>query len=190
VSLLELGEGVIEVKATSGDNHLGGDDWDQRVIDHLVKTFRGQHGIDLSTDKMAMQRLREAAEKAEDRALRRDHRQHHAALHHRRPEGSGPLHLDVNLTRSDFQRMTQDLLDRCKGPFEQAIKDAGIKLANLDHVILVGGSTRMPRVRAGQAADRARGRTRASTRTRSSPSVPRCRPVCSRARSRTSCCST
>jgi molecular chaperone DnaK len=144
VSLLELGEGVIEVKSTSGDNHLGGDDWDQRIIDHLVKTFRGQHGIDLAADKMAMQRLREAAEKAKIELS--------AAsttginLPYITAGASGPLHLDVNLSRAEFQRMTQDLLDRCKGPFEQAIKDAGIKLSDIDHVILVGGSTRMPAV--------------------------------------------
>ena len=125
VSLLEIGEGVIEVKATSGDNHLGGDDWDQRIIDHLVKTFRGQHGIDLSQDKMAMQRLREAAEKAKIELSGRDDHVDQPALHHRGP--AGPLHLDMSLTRAEFQRMTQDLLDRCKGPFEQAIKDAGIK---------------------------------------------------------------
>src|ERR1041384_6103541 len=146
VSLLELAEGVIEVKATSGDNHLGGDDWDERIIDHLVKTFRGQHGIDLSTDKMAMQRLREAAEKAKIELSAATTTSITLPYITGGPEGSGPLHLDVNLTRSDFQRMTQDLLDSCKGPFEQAIKDAGIKLADLDHVILVGGSTRMPAV--------------------------------------------
>jgi molecular chaperone DnaK len=144
VSLLEIGEGVIEVKATSGDNHLGGDDWDQRIMDHLVKTFRGQHGIDLSQDKMAMQRLREAAEKAKIELSA-------AAttginLPYITAGPAGPLHLDTNLSRSEFQRMTQDLLDRCKGPFEQAIKDAGVRLADIDHVILVGGSTRMPAV--------------------------------------------
>ncbi|MFS8480201.1 MAG: molecular chaperone DnaK [Micromonosporaceae bacterium] len=144
VSLLELGDGVIEVKSTSGDNHLGGDDWDERIIDHLVKTFRGQHGIDLSQDKMAMQRLKEAAEKAKIELS--------AAttttinLPYITAGQSGPLHLDMNLTRAEFQRMTQDLLDRCRGPFEQAIKDAGIDIQAVDHVILVGGSTRMPAV--------------------------------------------
>jgi molecular chaperone DnaK len=144
VSLLELAEGVIEVKSTSGDNHLGGDDWDQRIIDHLVKTFRGQHGIDLSQDKMAMQRLREAAEKAKIELS--------AAtttginLPYITAGQSGPLHLDMTLSRAEFQRMTQELLDRCKAPFEQAVKDAGIKVADVDHVILVGGSTRMPAV--------------------------------------------
>jgi molecular chaperone DnaK len=144
VSLLELGEGVIEVKSTSGDNHLGGDDWDERIIEHLVKTFRGQHGIDLAQDKMAMQRLKEAAEKAKIELS--------AAtttginLPYITAGPAGPLHLDMNLSRAEFQRMTQDLLDRCKAPFEQAIKDAGVKLSDVDHVILVGGSTRMPAV--------------------------------------------
>ena len=144
VSLLELGEGVIEVKSTSGDNHLGGDDWDERIMDHLVKTFRGQHGIDLAQDKMAMQRLKEAAEKAKIELS--------AAtttginLPYITAGPAGPLHLDMSLSRAEFQRMTQDLLDRCKGPFEQAIKDAGVKVAAVDHVILVGGSTRMPAV--------------------------------------------
>ncbi len=145
VSLLEIGEGVIEVKATSGDNHLGGDDWDERVIDHLVKTFRGQYGVDLSKDKMAMQRLREAAEKAKIELSAATTTSINLPYITGGGE-SGPLHLDVALSRSEFQRMTQDLLDRCKGPFAQAIKDAGVKLADIDHVILVGGSTRMPAV--------------------------------------------
>jgi molecular chaperone DnaK len=144
VSLLELGEGVIEVKSTSGDNHLGGDDWDQRIIDHLVKTFRGQHGIDLSQDKMAMQRLREAAEKAKIELSAATTT--NINLPYITAGSAGPLHLDISLSRAEFQRMTQDLLDRTKGPFEQAIKDASIKLSDIDHVILVGGSTRMPAV--------------------------------------------
>jgi molecular chaperone DnaK len=144
VSLLELGEGVIEVKSTSGDNHLGGDDWDERVIEHLVKTFRGQHGIDLSQDKMAMQRLKEAAEKAKIELSAATTTS--INLPYITAGASGPLHLDMNLSRSEFQRMTQDLLDRCRAPFDQAIKDAGINLSDVDHVILVGGSTRMPAV--------------------------------------------
>ncbi|MEU3452678.1 molecular chaperone DnaK [Micromonospora sp. NPDC006766] len=144
VSLLELAEGVIEVKSTSGDNHLGGDDWDQRVIDHLVKTFRGEHGIDLSQDKMAMQRLKEAAEKAKIELSAAATT--NINLPYITAGSAGPLHLDVNLSRAEFQRMTQDLLDRCKVPFEQAVKDAGIKISDVEHVILVGGSTRMPAV--------------------------------------------
>ncbi|MEV2237660.1 molecular chaperone DnaK [Micromonospora sp. NPDC049891] len=144
VSLLELAEGVIEVKSTSGDNLLGGDDWDQRIIDHLVKTFRGEHGIDLSQDKMAMQRLKEAAEKAKIELSAAT--TSNINLPYITAGAAGPLHLDVTLSRAEFQRMTQDLLDRCKGPFEQAVKDAGIKVSDVEHVILVGGSTRMPAV--------------------------------------------
>ncbi|MFI7025368.1 molecular chaperone DnaK [Micromonospora sp. NPDC049900] len=144
VSLLELAEGVIEVKSTSGDNLLGGDDWDQRIIDHLVKTFRGEHGIDLSQDKMAMQRLKEAAEKAKIELSAAT--TSNINLPYITAGSAGPLHLDVTLSRAEFQRMTQDLLDRCKGPFEQAVKDAGIKVSDVEHVILVGGSTRMPAV--------------------------------------------
>jgi molecular chaperone DnaK len=144
VSLLELGEGVIEVKATAGNNHLGGDDWDERIIDHLVKTFRGQHGIDLSQDKMAMQRLKEAAEKAKIELSAATTTSINLPYITAGP--AGPLHLDTQLSRAEFQRMTQDLLDSCKGPFEQAIKDAGVRIADVDHVILVGGSTRMPAV--------------------------------------------
>jgi molecular chaperone DnaK len=144
VSLLELGEGVIEVKSTSGDNHLGGDDWDQRIIDYLVKTFRGEHGIDLGADKMALQRLREAAEKAKIELSAATTTSINLPYITAGP--AGPLHLDMSLSRAEFQRMTQDLLDRTKAPFEQAIKDAGVKVADVDHVILVGGSTRMPAV--------------------------------------------
>jgi molecular chaperone DnaK len=145
VSLLEIGEGVIEVKATSGDNKLGGDDWDQRVVEHLVKQFQlSNNGIDLSGDKMAMQRLREAAEKAKIELS--SSQSTGINLPYITASADGPLHLDVTLTRAEFQRMTQDLLDRCKGPFQQAIKDAGISLAAIDHIVLVGGSTRMPAV--------------------------------------------
>jgi molecular chaperone DnaK len=144
VSLLELGEGVIEVKSTSGDNLLGGDDWDQRIIDHLVKTFRGEHGIDLGQDKMALQRLKEAAEKAKIELSAATTTSINLPYITAGP--AGPLHMDMTLSRAEFQRMSQDLLDRCKGPFEQAIKDAGVRVSDVDHVILVGGSTRMPAV--------------------------------------------
>jgi molecular chaperone DnaK len=144
VSLLEIGEGVIEVKATAGDNRLGGDDWDQRIVDHLVKTFQNQHGVDLSKDKMALQRLREAAEKAKIELSGQTSTS--INLPYITASAEGPLHLDVTLSRADFQRMTSDLLDRVKGPFHQAIKDAGISLDQIDHVVLVGGSTRMPAV--------------------------------------------
>jgi molecular chaperone DnaK len=145
VSLLEIGDGVIEVKATSGDNKLGGDDWDQRVVEHLVKQFQlSNNGIDLSGDKMAMQRLREAAEKAKIELSASQSTGINLPVHHREPRG--PAAPGRHDHRAEFQRMTQDLLDRCKGPFQQAIKDAGISLSQIDHVVLVGGSTRMPAV--------------------------------------------
>jgi molecular chaperone DnaK len=144
VSLLEIGEGVVEVKATSGDTHLGGDDWDARVVDHLVTQFRNGHGIDLSKDKMANQRLREAAEKAKIELTSSSETT--VNLPYITASSEGPLHLDVKISRAEFQRMTQDLLERCKGPFQQAIKDAGISVDKIDHVVLVGGSTRMPAV--------------------------------------------
>src|SRR5580692_4188152 len=144
VSLLEVGEGVVEVKATNGDNHLGGDDWDQRIVDWLVQDFKNGYGIDLSKDKMALQRLREAAEKAKIELSQSMESQ--INLPYISHSADGPLHLDAKLTRAEFQRMTSDLLDRCKGPFQQVIKDAGIKLDDLHHVVLVGGSTRMPAV--------------------------------------------
>src|SRR5688572_30108012 len=145
VSLLELGEGVFEVKATAGNTDLGGDDWDQRVIDHPVKTFKDQTGVDLSQDKMAMQRLKEAAEKSKIELS--STQQTNANLPFITATDQGPQHLDVTITRSEFERMTEDLLDKCKGPFLQAVKDAGIDVSAIDHVILVGGSTRMPQVR-------------------------------------------
>ena len=145
VSLLEIGDGVIEVKSTSGDNRLGGDDWDERVVQHLVKQFQlSNGGIDLSKDKMAMQRLREAAEKAKIELSASQSTTINLPYITASPEG--PLHLDVSMTRAEFQRLTQDLLDRCKTPFNQAIKDAGISVGAIDHVVLVGGSTRMPAV--------------------------------------------
>ncbi|WP_434582211.1 molecular chaperone DnaK [Carbonactinospora thermoautotrophica] len=144
VSLLEIGDGVFEVKATSGDTHLGGDDWDQRIIDHLVTRFRNAHGIDLSKDKMAMQRLKEAAEKAKIELSSSSETM--INLPYITASSEGPLHLEERLTRAQFQQMTADLLDRCKGPFRQALKDAKIDVDKIDHVILVGGATRMPAV--------------------------------------------
>ncbi len=144
VSLLEIGEGVVEVKSTSGDNHLGGDDWDQRVVDHLVKQFKNAHGVDLSKDKMAMQRLREAAEKAKIELS--SSTQTAINLPYITASADGPLHLDESLTRAQFEQLTSDLLDRCKAPFASVVKDAGVALSDIDHVVLVGGSTRMPAV--------------------------------------------
>ncbi|MFD7992164.1 molecular chaperone DnaK [Streptomyces mexicanus] len=144
VSLLEMGEGVIEVKATNGDTHLGGDDWDQRIVDHLVQQFKNGYGVDLSKDKMALQRLREAAEKAKIELSSATETS--INLPYITASAEGPLHLDEKLTRAQFQQLTADLLERCKQPFHQAVKDAGIQLSAIDHVILVGGSTRMPAV--------------------------------------------
>jgi molecular chaperone DnaK len=144
VSVLEIGDGVFEVKSTHGDVHLGGDDWDQRVIDWLVQSFRAREGIDLSADKMAAQRLKEAAEKAKIELSSTQQTQINLPFITATQEG--PKHLDESLTRAKFQELTSDLLDRCKGPFDQAITDAGLKKGDIDHVILVGGSTRMPAV--------------------------------------------
>ena len=144
VSLLEIGDGVVEVKATSGDNHLGGDDWDQRIIDHLVTQFKNAHGVDLSKDKMALQRLQEAAEKAKIELS--SSMSATVNLPYVTASAEGPLHLDETITRAQFEQMTSDLLDRCKTPFEQVIKDAGVDVKDIDHVVLVGGSTRMPQV--------------------------------------------
>ncbi|WP_455353207.1 molecular chaperone DnaK [Streptomyces sp. SYSU K217416] len=144
VSLLEIGEGLVEVKSTNGDTHLGGDDWDQRVVDHLVKQFKNGYGVDLSKDKMALQRLREAAERAKIELSSATETT--INLPYITASAEGPLHLDEKLTRAQFEQLTADLLERCKGPFHNAIKDAGIKVSAIDHVILVGGSTRMPAV--------------------------------------------
>jgi molecular chaperone DnaK len=145
VSLLEIGEGIIEVKATSGDNHLGGDDWDQRIIDWLVDKFKAAHGIDLGKDKMAMQRLREAAERAKIELS--SNQQTSINLPYITQDAEkNPLFLDESLSRAEFQKITADLLERTKAPFQNVIKDAGISVSQIDHVVLVGGSTRMPAV--------------------------------------------
>ena len=144
VSLLEIEEGLIQVKATAGDNHLGGDDWDAAIVAHLVRTFNAQNGIDLSKDKMAMQRLQEAAEKAKIELSGAQSTT--INLPYITAGADGPLHLDVTLSRAEFQRLTQSLLDRTKGPFQQVIRDAKIDVSKIDHVVLVGGSTRMPAV--------------------------------------------
>ncbi|MFP8886447.1 molecular chaperone DnaK [Streptomyces mangrovi] len=144
VSLLEIGDGVVEVKATNGDNQLGGDDWDQRIVDYLVKQFQSGHGVDLAKDKMALQRLREAAEKAKIELS--SSTETTINLPYITASAEGPLHLDEKLTRAQFQQLTADLLERCKIPFHNVIKDAGIQLSEIDHVVLVGGSTRMPAV--------------------------------------------
>jgi len=144
VSLLEIGDGVFEVKSTAGDTHLGGDDWDQKIIDWLVTEFRNAEGIDLSKDKMAMQRLKEAAEKAKIELSQTQ--QTSINLPFVTATAEGPKHLDLTLSRAKFEELTADLVERCRKPFEQAIKDAGLTKDKVDHVILVGGSTRMPMV--------------------------------------------
>ena len=144
VSVLELGDGVFEVRSTAGDNHLGGDDWDQRVIDWMADKFKSDNGIDLRADKMALQRLKEAAEKAKMELSSTT--QANINLPFITADASGPKHLDYTLTRAEFERITKDLLDRCKKPVEQALKDAGLKAGDINEVILVGGSTRMPAV--------------------------------------------
>jgi molecular chaperone DnaK len=144
VSLLEIGEGVVEVKATSGDNLLGGDDWDTRVVEWMVKKFKDNNGIDLASDKIANQRLQEAAEKAKIELSSSAETQVH--LPYITHGESGPLHFEEKLTRAEFQKLTGDLLDRCKAPFQQVLKDAGVAVSGIQHVVLVGGSTRMPAV--------------------------------------------
>ena len=144
VSVLEIGDGVFEVKATHGDTKLGGDDWDQAVIDWLVTSFKNDHGVDLAADAMAAQRLKEAAEKAKIELSQVQQTQ--INLPFVTATDSGPLHLDYTLSRAKFQELTTDLLDRCRKPFEMAVKDAGLTRGEVDHVILVGGSTRMPAV--------------------------------------------
>lgn len=144
VSLLEIADGVFEVKATNGDNRLGGDDWDQRIVEWLVSQFKNKFGVDLAKDKMAAQRLQEAAERAKIELSSASDTQ--INLPYITAGAEGPLHLDEKLTRAEFQRMTQDLLDRCRAPFNAVIKDSGKAISSIDHVILVGGSTRMPAV--------------------------------------------
>ena len=145
VSLLEIGDGVVEVKSTSGDNQLGGDDWDQALVDHLVTTFRAANGIDLAKDKMAMQRIREAAEKAKIELS--SSQQTSINLPYITVDAEkNPLFLDEQITRAQFESLTADLLARCKAPFERVIKDGGVKVADIDQIVLVGGSTRMPAV--------------------------------------------
>src|SRR5919201_3847660 len=144
VSLLDIGEGVFEVKSTSGDTHLGGDDWDQRVIDWMVTEFKNAHGVDLGKDRMALQRLKEAAEKANIELSQV--METTVNLPFITATAEGPLHLEMKLSRSEFERLTADLVDACKGPFQQAVKDWGRDVSKIDHVVLVGGSTRMPMI--------------------------------------------
>src|SRR2546421_3872576 len=143
VSVLEIGDGVVEVRATSGDNHLSGDDWDQRIVDWLVDKFKESSGIDLNKDKMALQRIREAAEKAKIE-LSSSNSANINLPYITVDADKNPMFMDETLTRAEFQRITSDLLDRCRAPFNNVIKDGGIKIGDIDHVVLVGGSTPMP----------------------------------------------
>ncbi len=149
VSLLEVGKdedafSTIQVRATSGDNHLGGDDWDNRIVEHLIKEVKNSSGVDLSKDKIALQRLREAAEQAKKELSSTTSTT--ISMQYLSMSENGPIHLDSKLTRSQFEQMTADLLERTKAPFNAVIRDAGIKLADIDHIVMVGGSTRMPAV--------------------------------------------
>lgn len=195
VSLLEVGKdpedgfSTIQVRATNGDNKLGGDDWDQAVVDHLLRQVKNSTGVDLSKDKIAMQRLRDAAEQAKKELSSATTT--NVSLQYLSMGENGPIHLDESISRAQFeQQLTKDLLERTKKPFEQVIQDAGIKVSDIDHVVLVGGSTRMPAV--AQVVKDLTGKepTRASTPTRSWPWAPRCRPACSPVTRRTSCSST
>ena len=178
VSLLDIGEGVFEVKATAGNTHLGGDDWDQRVIDWMVTEFKNAHGVDLSNDKMALQRLKEAAEKAKIELS--SAQQTTINLPFITATSDGPLHLELELSRSRFQELTADLLDACRGPFEQAIRDAGLSKEQIDHIILVGGSTRMPAVVELVRELTGKDPHKGVNPDGSSPSAPPSRPACSR----------
>ncbi len=161
VSLLEVGKdeddfSTIQVRSTSGDNHLGGDDWDQRIVDHLLTVVKNSYGVDLAKDKIAMQRLREAAEQAKKELSTATSTT--ISLQYLSMTENGPIHLDESLTRAQFEQMTADLLERTKEPFRSVIKDAGISVGDIDHVVLVGGSTRMPAVtEVVQRADRRQG---------------------------------
>ena len=196
VSLLEVGKdeddfSTIQVRATSGDNRLGGDDWDQRIVDYLIKTVKNTTGVDLSKDKIAMQRLREAAEQAKKELSSSTATS--ISLPYLSMTENGPVHLDETLTRAQFEQMTADLLDRTKKPFEDVIKDAGIKRRRhrprRARRRLDPHARRQPSV-VQASSPAARSPTRASTRTRSSPSAPPCRPASSRASARTCCSST
>jgi molecular chaperone DnaK len=189
VSVLEIGDGVFEVKSTSGDNHLGGDNFDKAVVDWLTAEFKRDQGIDLTQDKMALQRLYEAAEKAKIELSSAQETQ--INLPFITADASGPKHLDMRLTRAKLNELSSALIERVVGPVRQALDDAKDKgAAAIDHVVLVGGMTRMPPCRRRSRSSPARSRTAASTRTRSSPSAQPSRPACWAARSRTSCCST
>ena len=188
VSVLELGDGVFEVASTAGDNHLGGDDWDQRIIDWMADKFQAENGIDLRKDPMALQRLKEAAEKAKMELSSTT--QTNINLPFITADASGPKHLDYTLTRAEFERITKDLLDRCKKPVEQALKDAGLKMGEVDEVILVGGSTRMPAVQELVKQLTGKAPNMSVNPDEVVAMAPLFRVACSPATCRASCCST
>ena len=175
VSVLEIGDGVFEVKATSGDTQLGGDDWDEVVIDWLVEGFKNDNGVDLSQDRMAMQRLKEAAEKAKIELSTVPETE--VNLPFITATDAGPIHLQRKISRSEFQKMSEDLLARTKRPVEQAIKDSGISVDEIEHIVMVGGSTACLRFKRSSKRQRARSLTRVSTPTRLSLQVQRFRPA-------------
>ena len=190
ISILELGEGVFEVKATNGDTHLGGDDFDQRVIDWLLAEFKKDQGIDLVEGPAGPPAPQGGRREGEDRAVAR-RRRPRSTCRTSRPTPSGPKHLVMTLTRAKLEDLVADLVEKTEGPVKAALKDAGLKPGDIDEVILVGGRPACrPSSRRSRRCSAARSRTRASTRTRSWPSAPRSRPACWPATSRTSCCST
>ncbi len=192
ISIIEIadveGEKQFEVLSTNGDTFLGGEDFDQRLIDYIVDEFKKEAGVDLSKDVLALQRLKDAAEKAKIELS--SSQQTEINLPYITADASGPKHLAMKITRAKFESLVDELIERTIEPCRIAIKDAGVKAADIDDVILVGGQTRMPKVRTRCASSSARSRARTSTRTRRWPSAPRSRPACSRATSRTCCCST
>jgi len=188
VSILEIGDGVFEVLATNGNNMLGGDDFDKKIMDYLVEEFKKKEGVDLSKDKMAMQRLKEAAEKAKIELSGMSST--NVNLPFITATAEGPKHLDVDVTKQKFDALTSDLVEKTVEPMRLAMKDAGLTYKDIDKVILVGGSTRIPAVVEKVKALRAKSRSRASTPTNASRSARPCRAAFSRAKSRTYCFST
>ena len=186
VSIIEMGDGVQEVLATAGNNRLGGDDFDKRIIDWMVTSFKQENGIDLSGDKMAMQRLKEAAEKAKIELSGMTSSQ--INLPFITADATGPKHLDMTLTRAKFNELTADLVEKTIGPVRQAMQDAGLQFSQISKVLLVGGSSRIPAVQEEVKKLTGKVPSRASTRMNASPSARHCRPVCSAARSKACCC--
>ena len=180
ISVLEIGDGVFEVKSTNGDTFLGGEDFDQKLVNYIADEFKKENGIDLRTDRLALQRLKEAAEKAKIELS--SAMQTEVNLPFITADATGPKHLTMKITRSKLEALVDDLIQRTIAPVKQALKDAGVSASQIEEVILVGGMTRMPKVQEVVKQLSARSRIRASTRTKSWPSAPRSRPACSRAK--------